>query len=461
MPRVASKVGILVAALASIAGAEEPAALSLDEALAFARGHQPQIRSALSEIAARRGDARVPRAGWLPQVGATAQIFYGTANNTTASYLNVPEVDIPRIGGSRAGSGTDWTPQASTLAAISVGQELFDFGRLAAQAAAADALTDVARANADGVALDVQLGVEESFHAVLAGKEVLHATEDAARRAATHRDFAQAGVKSGLRPPIDLTRAQAEVAQLEVRRVRAEAALRSARAALAAAIGSTAPEIDARGDSDGDTGSPAFDEALRRAAEKSPQVAAAVAKLKAQHESARAIGRELLPNLFASATLSGRAGGTLPSSQNAADVPTGRGWLPDVANWDVGVVLHWNIFDATVLARRDAAQAREAVARDDLAAAKMLVGLGTERAWLDLDAATRALPGLSEAVSAAQANQAQADARFKAGLGTVVELADAEALLTNSQLELAIGRFQVARSRAALARAMGEREGKQ
>ncbi|HZS42534.1 MAG TPA: TolC family protein, partial [Polyangia bacterium] len=59
------------------------------------------------------------------------------------------------------------------------------------------------------------------------------------------------------------------------------------------------------------------------------------------------------------------------------------------------------------------------------------------------------------AVDAARANQAQADARFRAGLGTIVELADSEALLTGAELELAIGRFTVARARAALGRVMG------
>ena len=83
------------------------------------------------------------------------------------------------------------------------------------------------------------------------------------------------------------------------------------------------------------------------------------------------------------------------------------------------------------------------------------VGLAVARAYLDLDGALRVLPGLQAAVDAARANQAQADARFRAGLGTIVELADAEALLTSSQLERAVGHFAVARARATLGRVMG------
>ncbi len=431
--------------------------MTLAEALAWAREHQPQVRSALAEAKARLAEARVPRAQWLPQVGATAQLFVGTANNTTASYLNVPEVDIPRIGGTRGGAGSSFSPEPSTLAAVSLDQEVFDFGRIAAQAAVADALAAQARAGADVVALDVQLAVEEAYHAVLASKEVLRATEEALKRANTHRDYAQAGVKAQLRPPIELTRAEADVAQLEVRKVRAEAGVIAARAALAASIGSDELELDAAPLAPGESPMPAFQEALRAAVEKNPIVAAAVAKLEAQRAATTAIGRELLPNVFASAGLSGRAGGSIPSGGTGADVPTGGGWLPDVANWHAGLILQWNIFDATVLARRSASQAREEAAQADVDLAHTNATLLAQRAWLDLDAAERALPGLVTAQKAAQANQAQADARFKAGLGTIVELADAEALLTNADLELAVGQFTVARARAALARAMGRR----
>ncbi len=427
--------------------------MTLEQALAYARDHQPQIRSALAELAARRAESRIPRAQWQPQVGATAQILVGTTNNTTASYLNVPEIDLPRIGGTKSATSGDWSPSPSTIAALTVDQQVYDFGRIAAQISVADALAEISRANADSIALDVQLGVEESFHAVLAAKEVLSATEDAYRRALTHRDFAQAGTRSGLRPPIDLTRAQADVAQLGVRRIRALSGLQAARAGLAAAMASDSLEVDAQpGPADEGPG-PAFAEALRVAAQKNPLIMAALAHVRAQHSATSAITHELYPNVFASAGLSVRAGGAAPTT---GDTPFGNGWLPDVANWHLGLVLQWNIFDGTVLARRSAAKAREEAARADLDVARMSVTLGTERAYLDLDAALKALPGLTESVAAAQANHAQAEARFRAGLGNVLELADAETLLTTAQLELAVGQFSVARARAELGRAMGQ-----
>jgi outer membrane protein TolC len=430
--------------------------VTLEQALTYARAHQPQIRSALAEYEARRADARVPRGQWLPQVGATAQIYAATANNTTASYLGVPEVDIPRIGGSpsKTQATATWSPSASTITAIGVSQEVYDFGRISAQIAVADAYAAMSKATADAVELDVQLGVAEAYDAVLSAKGVLAATEDAHKRAVTHRDYAQAGTKSGLRPPIDLTRAQADVLQLEVRLIQARTGVVSARAALAAAMGADALEIDAAPVAVDTAPGPAFAQAVQVALKANPAIVAAVAKLEAQRSVKSAITRELLPNLSATAALSGRAGGAEASGN--PPTPYGDGWLPDVANWHVGLILQWNLFDATILARRDAAKARAEVARADLDYARMNVGLLTERAYLDLDAALKTLPGLQASVDAAKANQAQAEARFKAGLGTVVELADAEALLTNAQLELAVGQFAVARARAVLGRVMGQ-----
>jgi outer membrane protein TolC len=435
---------------------ETPAtAMTLPQALAYARDHQPQVRGALAEWRARQAEARVPRAQWMPELGATAQLFGATANNTTTVYLNVPEADVPRIGATRSTTNatTSWTPAAATLLAISVDQEIYDFGRIAAQMATADAYVDWARASAENIALDVQLGVEEAFDAVLAAKDVLKATEEAHRRAITHRDYAQAGTKSGLRPPIDLTRAQADVAQLETRLIRAQMGLRTARAALAAAMGSIELEVDAMPSPAGVAEMPAFAEAMRTAAARNPAIVAAVARVRAQHAATSAIGREMLPNVFFSAGLSGRAGGTAPSS---GAVPYGEGWLPDVANWHIGLVLQWNVFDATILARRSASAAREEAVQADLELVRTNVALGTERAYLDLDAALQAIPRLQQTVAAARANQAQAEARFRAGLGTIIELTDAETLLTNAELGLAVGFFDAARAQATLGRIMSQ-----
>jgi outer membrane protein TolC len=436
----------------------EPAAraVTLDEALAYARTHQPAVVAARARIAAAVAEGDVPRSLWKPTVGVTAQLFGATANNTTGSYASISAIDIPRIGATRSVSsvgGAAFQPYATSFVGIGVGQELFDFGRIAARAAALDALVDVAKEESSLAVLDLEIQVRESFYAVLAAKGVLAASEGAFRRSQVHRDFAKAGVDQGLRPPIELTRAEADLARFDVGRIRARGGLRAAQSVLAAAVGIDDLVLDTAGDAPPVDDVPSLREALRRAAERDPAIREAVARLKAQEARTKAISAETRPDVSLTATLSGRAGGAPPTS---GEVPTGNGLLPYVPNWDVGVVFTWPIYDPTVNARAEASSAHEAVERAGIDVVKKEQVAAVQRAYVSLDVARMALPALDRAFSTAVANSQQADARFKQGLGTSVELADAESLRARAEIDVALGKFDVARARAQLARVLAE-----
>ena len=77
-----------------------------------------------------------------------------------------------------------------------------------------------------------------------------------------------------------------------------------------------------------------------------------------------------------------------------------------------------------------------------------------QRTYVELGVSEQALPALQRALDAANANHAQAEARFTAGLGNAVELSDAEALLVDAQIQLAIGQFQLSQARARVQRAL-------
>lgn len=160
------------------------------------------------------------------------------------------------------------------------------------------------------------------------------------------------------------------------------------------------------------------------------------------------------PHLLLSGALSANAGGASPSSGNGAPVD---GILPTVPNWDVGLVLVWPLFDATVSERARRSRAEEVEAQEDAAALRQALAAGIEQAYVNVLAARDALPVLRHGLDAAKANYDQATARFSVGVGNAVELSDAEALRTNAEIQLALGTFDVARARAALGRAVAER----
>jgi outer membrane protein len=428
-------------------------AMTLEEALTFARAHQPALRSALARVSAAAADTRVPRAQWLPTVGATLQGFEGTTNNTTASYIGAPKVDLPRIGGTRVTGTGSLSPATSTLAAIGAGQEVFDFGRIAVQSAVADVAYEAERHHADAERLRVDLLVKEAYYGVLGARAVLLAAEDAHQRAQVHRDMAAAGVKSGLHAPIELTRVEAELARFDVGRIRAGGSLRSAQAVLAAAVGADEALLDAAGEAAALPAAPPLSEAVKRAASADPALQEARSRADAADALVRAISAENRPDLALTATLSGRAGTAAPSSGSPSDK---YGPLPTVPNWDVGLVLRWNVYDPIVAARRGSAAARAEVARADLSVLTQHEVAAVQEAYVVVEVSQAALSSLGRAVEAAHANYAQAEARFKAGLGTSLELADAETFRTDAEIQLAVGEFDVRRSRAFLARLLAE-----
>src|SRR5262249_35231814 len=141
-----------------------------------------------------------------------------------------------------------WLPEPSTLAGVGVLKEVYDFGRLSAQERAFDLFARAAEEDALLADLDLALYVEESFYGVAGAHAVVKASEAAVQRATAHRDLAKAGVDAKLRPPIELTRAEADLARFDVDRVRAQGALTSAQAVLAAAIGAPDVAVDAGND---------------------------------------------------------------------------------------------------------------------------------------------------------------------------------------------------------------------
>ena len=429
--------------------------VTLAEARAYAREHQPAVRAALARLRGAQASADVPRAQYAPLVGVTAQFLEGTANNTTASYLTDPYVGLPRIGGT-ASTNTDgarWTPHASTLAAAGLSQEIFDFGRIAAQAAAADASVTVAARAADAVRLDVELDVEEAYFAVQAAKSILQASEDAYQRALVHRDFARAGVTSGLRSPIELTRAEADLSRFDTGRIRGRGGLQAARAVLAAAVGAPDLALDAADELPAATELPALPDAIQRAGAHEPRLQEALSRLRQQELETRAVGALSRPDLRLSAAISARAGGAPPSN---GPVPAGEGAVPDVPNWDGVLVLSWPLYDPVIAARQRAARVTEDVRRAEVDVERQQLVSGVEQAYLGVELARDALPSLQRSLDATRANYAQADARFKAGLGTSVELADAEALRTDAEIRLALGTFDVAKAHAMFGRAIAQ-----
>lgn len=429
--------------------------MTLTEALAYAHAHQPDLRAALGRIKAADAATEVSTARWYPVILGTAQLAATTTNNTTGSYLGIAGFDNPRISSTRTESQSTATfvPRASSLLGANLRQEVYDFGRIHAETTASELNAAVARDDAATTKLYLDYGIEEAYFAVYAAKSIVDAADKARARATVHRDFARERFEAGKGRPIDLTRAEAVLDRYELERIRGRRNVVTAQSILAAQVGVADRLLDIEGTAPAPTELPSLETTLADASARNPELRAALDRIRVQEQTTKAIATETRPNLFFSATLSGNAGGAAPTG---GERPIGAGLLPVVPNWDVGVVLAWPLFDQTVAARAAQSRVEADVARERAAALRLKIVAAVEQAWNDVAAARDALPVLGRQVAASVANYDQATARFEVGLGDAVELADAEELRVQAEIQLALGSFDLARARAALARATAE-----
>jgi outer membrane protein TolC len=429
--------------------AQSPRALTLPQALDLAHSSQPVLVAARERLSASRLEVVATERAWLPTVGVGAGLVAATANNSTAVVLSSGALDLPRIGGTKTLVTPSWAPTASTLLGVTVRQELYDFGRLSLATAVAKAGADVEQARAAAVGAEVDAQVADAFVSVQSARAVEQAIAAALTRARLNRDFAVRAVAAGLKAPVELTRSEAELARAEVASVRANESLQLARSALAAAIGLAAPEVEAVGELE-DPAVPPDRAGLQHAVlEREPTLRALRAQSTVQQAQVELSSAQLRPNLALSATLSGRAGGTPPSSGEST---FGGGWLPAVPNYDVGAVLSWPLLDLAQNTRTDAQRARAAAAGHDVSALEERLTHLVDQLWTRLQQARAAQTALDAALRAANANLEQAQARFELGLGTSVELADAQNLKTDAEVQVVLGRATARAARIALDR---------
>ncbi len=125
-------------------------------------------------------------------------------------------------------------------------------------------------------------------------------------------------------------------------------------------------------------------------------------------------------------------------------------------DWNLGLTLTWSLFDGgdrEALAALRSSEAREASLA--LAERRRRVALEVEQAAADLTAAGAALGQADTRLEAARQNAEEVRERYRAGLASALEQADAQVSEFEAEAELARVRFARALARLALERAIG------
>jgi outer membrane protein TolC len=312
---------------------------------------------------------------------------------------------------------------------------------------------DKARADLALTQLQVATAVGDYFLMALADQQALLAAQANVDRWQVFNKSVRVLVDNQLRPGADGSRAEAELSRAKTQLYQAQQAEQAALDNLAALMGAGGNEITV------DTGpllGPPPAGSLPDASPSSHPLArdqmAAVREVQAQE---KVLKRSDYPRFFLQAEGFGR-GSEVPN--NGTIIGNWNGLAPGRGNWVAGLtILFPDVFDFKALsAKKQIAEANE---RSQQAHYQQTIQdlTGQIRAARDqLKTAQLVAQETPTELRAARQTEIQSRARYEAGLATLVEVAEAENLLAQAEMEDAIARLNLWRGLFNVAYAQGD-----
>jgi outer membrane protein len=419
--------------------------ISLDEAVVFALAHHPKMRTEVANVEATRARVDEARTTELPAIGVSAEINRSTGNTVPGTFF--PLAGFPTISGSPRGRSFDGGT-FQTGASLWASWDVTSIAREAAQVDYALAGSSEARARTSARRLEVAFGAADGYLVVLEARETVRAAKAGVERGRVFATIVKSLVAQTLKPGVDAARADAELAVAETDLARAEQSELESRAVFAQALGDPSSRYEPA------SGVPTEPVERPHGADRTaahPLVQAADAAAERAGRAESVVKLEYLPRVQLLGSVWLRGSGYYGSPAD--------GLVPDIPNWAVGATASWSILDIPgTEARSHAANAEHvaAVARRDEVA--LAVETEMQRALAARQGALAVLRTTPTALASARQAEEQALARYRSALSQAVEVADAERLLTQAQVNDALARLQVLRADLLVARAAGDLE---
>ncbi len=416
---------LLVAASSAHA---EPRPITLDQAVALAVAHSPELaqtRAAAAGAAARVDSARARRLPSL-RVDAHAEL-----------YPEPYQIDF-------GGAPFTLHDQTTSMTQVRVAQPLTGLIGLSRQVTAARHDAQAARADVTRAQLDSAHATAEAFVRVLAADAAADVAHQSVAQLTADRERARLLRAADSLTDVDVLRLEAAVAAATQAAVRADAARAVARAQLAIGLGLP-----------GDAELAPVDDLPATP----PPVPRPLAELLAQAAARpeRALAREL--EAAAAARVGAARDQYLPDLRAIAAYTHTTGIEPfQPTNEEfVGLQLGWTAWDwgATAAGVREAEQARRKIAAG-VAQLDDRIALEVRRRWLEAQAGHDSLAAAATQLAATEEAYRLQQVRFAAAAATTTDVLDAEAEVARARLQAALARDDYFLARLALERAIGE-----
>jgi outer membrane protein len=416
--------------------------LRLDEAVQIAKKRQPSVLQARAATRAAEARTDQARSGLFPQVTATAQ--YQKAHGASALRASTPTTSGAGAGGSTAAA----TSSTGTFDFFSVGanatQLIWDFGQTWERTRAADANADATRMGERTAELQVVLNVRRAYFNARAQKALVRVAEETLANQEKHLGQVGGFVSVGTRPEIDLAQSKSDVATTRVALINAQNGYLIAKSQLAAAMGiTTGADFEVT-----------EDDVPPVAGEEQPIDALVAPAIAARPELAQ-LERQRDAQGLTIKSLKGGYGPTLSALAGASESGPALDNLG--TNWNIGAAITWPIFQGGLTK----GQVHEAEANLDSLGAqaeafRLQVRLDVEQAVLSVRAAKAGIDASNDALVNARERLRLAEGRYESGVGTIIELGDAQVAVASAAAQVIQAEFNLSSARAQLSTALGK-----
>lgn len=379
--------------------AQTPQAVTLDAAMRMAVDRHPSVVAAARSLEAAQARLTQARAGTAPQVSVTGRASVGTLGVT--------------------GTPTGGDVSASHNVAVGASVPLYDGGITAQQVAQAQAAVEAAQASLAATRQDVALTAAQAYFQVLRAQRTVEVREAAVRTAQAQLAQAEAFFRAGTAAQADVIRARAAVASAQAELVAArgqvEISLAALRSALALPPGAPISVAD--------PSAPAVQplsaaEAAAEAARQRPEVLRADADVRGTQAAVR------LAEIRAGAQVTVSAGGTVQVTPD-----------PGQAGWSVSATVSHPLFDGgRTKAAVEEARANLQAAQARREATLLAIQSQAVQAAVSVNSAAARVEATRVSAEAGEEALRVSDGRYRAGVGTLVEVLDAQSSATQARI---------------------------
>ena len=440
----------LVACASAVASAQSQAVatpvatpdLSIVQVVQDAQQNYPAIHVSEQELNAAVANIRLARTSYLPRLDGIVEVNRATRNNVFGTLLPqniLPSMSGPVIGTNNAGSV--WGSATGLL----VNWQPFDFGLRHAKVESAAAARDRANATMQRSQLEVSSAAADAFLTVLAAHQTENAAQVSVDNWETLRKSIHALTTADLRPGADESRIEAEKAAANTQLALATEAVEMSQATLAKFLSKpeevTRPLSSAHLLAEVPLGAE-DDETLHP--ENTPAMLEQHAVVSESASELRATDRSWVPQFNLEAAGYGRGTGADTNGQRLSGA---NGLAPTVGNYAIGLNVTFGFLDFASIHAREATQGATLKAEQSR---ETLVGRQLQEQFAQARAALRATRSIAKntpiQVGAARTALGQATARYKAGLTSIDDVAQAQRLVVQAEMDDSIARLNVWRA---------------